>query len=526
MNTIRIAFAAGNRLRAWETDCIRWLRGIRGVELVGWAGAPDSGERARDRWSQRRFRAWEREAEENSILKRVRQGLRDTGLPFLERLSHDMADVVLLLGGATPPTDLQAHWPRQCWAFAHGDGAPADAALPALREGVLAELHAGFQLVETRTGGVLTGCRVPLDTDPRVTAGRVAELAAHWPADTVRAWLASGHPPEGRIEQGSPPLRIPGMMDMLRFQWRRLTGAPPMNVSSPTGEWNIGVLHQPIHVLLRDDGSRNVRWLPNPSKGMARMEPFGYLDQNGELNAMYRKLREDGSESVIARVRPKPDNILKRSRTMLETGDDLGYPCTVTIDGRPHAVISEPKRREVLLLPVNEDNDGFGEGQVLLGLALHSPTLFEHQGRWWLMGTRAPYPDAQLHAYYAPGPRGPFTEQACSPMKCDLRHARPAGTPFVHHGQLYRPALDATQPGHLAVWINRVDALDPERFSEVPVQRIAGFEATAYGQGVRTLSAIGQVTLVDGLRSPMLDGDKANAQRDRSRQRRRKDRTA
>jgi hypothetical protein len=110
-------------------------------------------------------------------------------------------------------------------------------------------------------------------------------------------------------------------------------------------------------------------------------------------------------------------------------------------------------------------------------------------------------------------------------MKCDVRHARPAGTPFLHEGHLYRPALDASQPSHLAVWLNRVDALDPERFSEVPVQRIAGFEATAYGMGLRTLSAIGQVTLVDGLRSPVLDGRKANAKRGRSRHRQRKDDT-
>jgi hypothetical protein len=48
------------------------------------------------------------------------------------------------------------------------------------------------------------------------------------------------------------------------------------------------------------------------------------------------------------------------------------------------------------------------------------------------------------------------------------------------------------------------------------VQRIAGFPASAYGEGVRTLSAMGGLTLVDGLRSPTVSSAKANGARGRS----------
>ena len=89
----------------------------------------------------------------------------------------------------------------------------------------------------------------------------------------------------------------------------------------------------------------------------------------------------------------------------------------------------------------------------------------------------------------------------------------------MHDGQLYRPALDAADPEQLGVWLNRVTQLDPERFSEEPVRRVDGFPATAYGMGVRTLSAIGEFTLVDGMRSPVLSAKRANAKSGRKKRR-------
>ena len=198
---------------------------------------------------------------------------------------------------------------------------------------------------------------------------------------------------------------------------------------------------------------------------------------------------------------------------------DAGYPYTIQYQGSTHAVINDAGEERVVLMKVSDANDALVEPVVMLNMALHAPSLFEHGGRWWLMGTSDPAPNAMLRAFHAQHAEGPYTEHACSPLKCDARHARPAGTPFVHAGQLYRPALDASDPDHPAVWINRIDQLDPQIFLETPVRRIDGFAATAYGRGVRTISAMGDVTLVDGLRSPVLSGSRANAKRGRSKHR-------
>jgi len=516
---IKIFCVAGPALRAWEADCIRRLRAVRGVTLLGWSSTRDTVPTGfRESWTHGRYRRFEHEAESAEPLAPLRHGLRDSGLRETDAIPAE-ADVLLLLGGAAPPREGPWTAAGRCWAFRSGDGAPTHAAIPGLRETVLQKGHASLNLVDASNGAVLRGCFVPTDTDPMTTAKRIADLAARWPADAARTWNCTGAQPTAIAAKPTRAIPLPGAFDMLRYHWRRLTGSPPPNVSTPAGAWNIGVLHQPIHVLLDPDGNRNVRWLPNPSKGKARSEPFGYTDAEGELNAVYRKCREDGRGSVISRLRPKPDNILKRSRTMHDSFSDSGYPFTLMIEGKPHSLLCDPKRNEVQLLPVNAANDGYGEGVVLLGILLHAPTLFEHGGHWWLMGTRDPMPDALLHAYHAPSPTGPFTEHAFSPLKCDARNSRPAGTPFMHQGQLYRPALDASDPSRLAVWLNRVTHLDPDCFAEVPAQRIEGFPATAYGMAVRTLSAIGDLTLVDGLRSPVLSGNRANAKSGRRKHR-------
>ncbi len=43
------------------------------------------------------------------------------------------------------------------------------------------------------------------------------------------------------------------------------------------------------------------------------------------------------------------------------------------------------------------------------------------------------------------GLEGPWEPHRRNPVKCDVRGSRPAGTPFVHGGELYRPAQDGSK---------------------------------------------------------------------------------
>ena len=48
--------------------------------------------------------------------------------------------------------------------------------------------------------------------------------------------------------------------------------------------------------------------------------------------------------------------------------------------------------------------------------------------------------------------------------------------------------------------LSRVIRLTPNEFEEEPGNRISGFRGTSYAHGVRTLNAMGDITLIDGVR--------------------------
>lgn len=266
------------------------------------------------------------------------------------------------------------------------------------------------------------------------------------------------------------------------------------------GEWNIGILHQPITSLLDEEASTNVRWLPAPSEGNHRMEPFGYTAPDGQLNVLYRKKHRNNPIDEIARLRPKSDSVLKRSRSMLTTSASLHYPFVVERTDGVFAVISYPHQDRTELFRVAESNDRMEHVKTLLNRALSSPTLINFDGLWWLIGTDPDVPDSVLLAYHGPAMDGPFVAHPLNPLKIDTAGIRPAGTPFLHGSDLWRPSLDTSDPATVSIILNRVDVLSTTQFHETAGRRLTGLRGTAYSNGIRTVCAMGDITLIDGLR--------------------------
>jgi hypothetical protein len=86
-------------------------------------------------------------------------------------------------------------------------------------------------------------------------------------------------------------------------------------------------------------------------------------------------------------------------------------------------------------------------------------------------------------------------------VKVDVRSARPAGTPFVVDGTLYRPAQDCSRTYGGRVTINRVLILTPLAFREEPFAFVDPDPEGPYPDGLHTLSQVGNVTLIDGKRT-------------------------
>ncbi|MDQ3086109.1 MAG: hypothetical protein M3Q67_04825 [Actinomycetota bacterium] len=127
--------------------------------------------------------------------------------------------------------------------------------------------------------------------------------------------------------------------------------------------------------------------------------------------------------------------------------------------------------------------------------------MFRHGGSWWLTCTdNEDNPDTNLLVWHASRLEGPWVAHAANPVKIDVRSARPGGTPFVHRGELYRPAQDCSRAYGGRVVVNRVTRLTPQEFAEEPAATFEPSAASPFPDGRHTLSAVGDITLVDGHR--------------------------
>src|SRR5262249_30617771 len=116
------------------------------------------------------------------------------------------------------------------------------------------------------------------------------------------------------------------------------------------------------------------------------------------------------------------------------------YPFLIVRSGEVYCVPETYQAREVGLYRAVEFPHVWEKAATLIrDVAAVDSTVFEHDGRWWLFCVdHEQGAEAELFLWYAPDLLGPWSPHRGNPVKTDIRSARPAGTPFVHQGVLYR----------------------------------------------------------------------------------------
>jgi hypothetical protein len=85
-------------------------------------------------------------------------------------------------------------------------------------------------------------------------------------------------------------------------------------------------------------------------------------------------------------------------------------------------------------------------------------------------------------------------------VKIDKSSARPGGTPFVRDGFLYRPAQDCTDTYGGRTVIMKITRLSETEFVEKLAAVVAPSPDWPFADGLHTVSAAGEVTLIDAKR--------------------------
>lgn len=525
MTSARVAIVAHPQwLERWQAACVHRLQQA-GVEIA-LVVRPPAGSASRHASSA----LWEAYLRYGGYPRSRRSAGLGTSLLDVSVLDWDASaarldqyglDVVLWLDlDQPPPPDLVQQVPLGVWAFGTADDREQLRFPPcfwSIEQGQPLTTFCLYQMSPDGTIGILR--RAHLQT-LGYSYGRNVDaalaIAVQWPA----ALLAGCRREETRaltLSLYHGRSSGPGTISTLIFLGRSLLDF--VHVSAlflgTREQWNIGIVRRPIHSFLAGAPEPgDIHWLPRHKLEGFLADPFA-LEEGGDLTILAEQFVAREGKGRIVVLERGPDQDFSVRGVTLERGEHMAYPYVFRYDDAVYCVPDTGSAREAVLYRATAFPYRWERVATLLrDIAAYDATIFRHEDRWWLLCSVGGGPDSHLrtresgafstlYAWYADDLVGPWTPHVCNPIKADVRSSRPAGTPFLHQGALYRPAQDCLAGYGRAVQLNRVMALTPTGFAEEPVVRLAPIPGGAYPDGWHTLSAAGPYTLLDGKRTQL-----------------------
>lgn len=511
---LRVGVVTSRPITVWQARCVEQLAAIPGVEITHWL------ERAPSRSDPPSAPTGPRsEAAVPSALAGLApidgdgrtagpSGSSDLpgsiALPSLAE-SSETVDVLLDLTarGVGVPS-----WAGEVWGFGYGPALTREATRAAILDYTRSSGMTQVALIREGDGAAIReGWLQTLSWWRGVFLDRLLTDVASWPATAAleridpKANVGPGDLPGGdrmvgRPTRGSPGGRLPMPLLLAGAVGRRMVGAANSVLQQP--DWNIGIINAPIERILSDDGPPPITWLPT-RPGHYSADPFA-MERNGVLHVLFEDYDQAVGIGSIRHLSIAADGRVSEPEVVLETGVHTSYPFLLEHDGSCFMLPETSAAGELALYEAERFPDRWRRVATLLpGIPAVDASVVHYEGRWWMFATRSDHGDNHnLFIWHSTELSGPWTPHLANPVKTDIRSSRPGGTPFVVDGTLYRPAQDASRIYGGRLVVNRVDVLTEGAFRERPVASLAPRPDSPYPDGIHTLSAAGDRTLVDG----------------------------
>ena len=456
-----------------------------------------------ERWVKRRSRA----------LAPVGVTARWPGLPVIELATGGEAraaaleaigalglDFILGCGEAAPHAELVALPRLGVWAHARGQGGAA----------CFSEVLEGSATTRVALEGWMPAGRRVL------CEGYFATCQASWANNIDRALLGAGEfaaqacarvASTGAAEDLVPTRdlgaaeRGPRNRDLARLIWRNANrvAAKLWELGLHVEIWNVGSSTQSLDQVIRASkvDAETVSWCKPHAPGHFIADPFVY-SEGGEARLLVEDY--DQIKGRICTVLPSNGSPRLELGVDLELPFHMSYPCIFEEDGQVYCVPEVYQSRSASLY--RRGGGGWELVRTLIADApIVDPTLFKHEGRYWLICTLqddGAWGNQKLYVYHASALDAPWAAHPHNPVKCDIGSTRPAGNVFELDGVLYRPSQDCSATYGGAVVVNRIVRLTPTEYEERPVARIEPIADSPYTAGFHTLNATSTGVVFDG----------------------------
>jgi hypothetical protein len=241
-----------------------------------------------------------------------------------------------------------------------------------------------------------------------------------------------------------------------------------------------------------------------PPKDRFWADPF-IVKRNGHFHIFveeYVYSTKRGHISVI--TLDERGNLVDDAKTVLRENYHLSYPFLFELDGRLFMVPESSECKAIWLYECTKFPLEWKRKKCLMeGVIAVDPTIFFHNGRWWMFMNVADNPNVtkytHLHLFHSTDPTSnEWQPHPKNPVVSDARRSRPAGKPFTRGNHLYRPSQDCAGAYGRGISINRVVALDENNYEEVEDGGIRP-NLSRNQIGVHTLNRCEHLTILDAL---------------------------
>jgi hypothetical protein len=314
------------------------------------------------------------------------------------------------------------------------------------------------------------------------------------------------HPTAGRIPAGG---RIPASVRRLRARAAELLRCDV---------WNVGVADWPGITV---DGTQIVlapAWLADPPRGHYLADPFVLPGGRGGATILAEDFDFASRTGRLVTVPWDPTQLrsaqfrsaqfqLGRWQLAIPLPHHASYPFLLQTADGTFCIPESLRAAEVAAWQRRPDGSWTKAFALVTGRRLVDPTVFRHNGTWWLFATDEDRGcDTSLHGWYAEAFRGPWRPHRLNPLKSDVRSSRPAGAPFLAGSRLVRPAQDCSRTYGGRIVLNGVVHLDETSFEEREIGAVQLAAESRFPAGPHTLSFVTtDLVLVDGKRAEWVD---------------------
>jgi hypothetical protein len=272
-----------------------------------------------------------------------------------------------------------------------------------------------------------------------------------------------------------PIYRTPSNREVLGWLVPELTRRVVRRIRQRPYRWQWHIALRRCQVPLYEDSSQRAllefRWLEGPADGFWA-DPF-LFEHADTLWIFYEELDYATGKGVIACSQISPSGTLQNHRVALERPYHLSYPHVFAHDGAVFMVPESEQSGTIDLYRARRFPDDWVLERTLVKVRAVDSTLFQHDGRWWMLSSPMVVEGhvALTYVWSAPSLFGPWQLAAHAPLSDDVRRARGAGNVFRRGTELWRPSQDCSGRYGRALAFNRIERL-AERPAETTIKVI------------------------------------------------------